>query len=243
VRACLFSPGRNRLRRHNMGSPARFRPRPFGPGRFLRVRPDYRYSGRFPASCLRAARAAFSFPVGLPSSALRLRPVVLESRRLAFRPACVSRFGSRHAAQRPCTVSRETPPRGLTLRSAFRPAVVGAEAPPYRPFAVPSPGGLRFRRTAYPESGFGFRFRVGLALLPSARPAFASMVSPLRDELSRFRRSRSARFVSEEPRPGTSGSCHALPSRPSGFRLWITGISGITWIKRGTASRPLRNRF
>jgi hypothetical protein len=227
------------------GSPGRFRPRPRGPGRFLWVLPEYRYSGRFPASCLRAACTVLRLPgrvpiLGLaaPSGSPRdppLRP---------FGPA--ARFPFRVLAQRPKTLC----PFPRDVSSRFDPQLriplgrkVEAEAPPYRPFAFPSPGGLGSRWTAVRKVGSGFRFRVGLALLPSARPAFPSIrSSPCGPSLSSVQRSRAARFVSEEPRPGTRGSCHALPSRPSGIGLWITGISGVTWINRGTPQRGLRNR-
>jgi len=81
-----------------------------------------------PVNSLRVASARlaplFGFPVGVPFQASRLRPVLLEFRRLRLAAGDGSRFGSRHAARRPRTASRETPPRGLTLHSAIRPAVV-----------------------------------------------------------------------------------------------------------------------
>jgi len=237
VRACLISPGRNRLRLDDQGSPARFRPRPFGLGRFLRVRPDYLYSGQFPASCLRAACAALRLPgrSSFPSLAASSGPPRVPSPAPCGRrrfPLRVPTRGPKASYRFPRNASsRFDPPFGNPPGRRSKPKLrrIGLSR-----FRCPGGSGSAGRHL---ESGFGFRFRVGLALLPSARPAFASIASPLRVRLSRFRRSRSARFVSEEPRPGTSESCHASPSRPSGFSLWITGISGITWIKRGTVAR------
>jgi hypothetical protein len=178
----------------------------------------------------------FGVPVGVPSSAFRLRPVPLEFRRLRLsaRPAILV-SGSRPAARRLRTDSRETPLRGLTPKSTFRPAVVRS-----RSSAVSAFRGAFARGAPVPPDGFG---KVGSALaLASASRFFPSLAPP-------SPRSRhpdgfgflgsggpGPRFVSEGPRPGTSGSCHALPSRPSGFRLWITGISGISWIRWGTGA-------
>jgi hypothetical protein len=96
------------------------------------------------------------------------------------------------------------------------------------PFAVPSPK-LRFRRTLQ-ESGFGIGLRLCLALLPSvALPSLAGFRPCGLPPLPRG----NGRELSNRFRPATL--CHdkrcvmALRVAPSGFVLWITRITGITF--------------
>ena len=202
-------------------------------------RPALLPASTVPRSVGPAREGETAFPREVPAEALRPRSVPqVPSQEYCYsgsgpcgsraQPCGRLRFpgGSLHSPS--CGIEIRFPigrPRSEASRSSFRET--------FRPGASGSAGPLK-------ESGFGFGLRRRLALLPSGCPDLAS--TGFRPKTSAALRGAVTGSVSpfpEGPRPATGRTL--APESDSrlmlnrGLGLWITGISGITWVKRSGA--------